>query len=73
MFYAVDNIRYYRAGGRKLTGSLSVEHHIAGCVAAHHNAIENIIHIGKLAVARNQHRTDDALQTTILCLADLAN
>ena len=73
MFYTINNIGNNSTGGRKLSCSLAVKNNVSGCVAAHHNTIENIIHVGQLTIPGNQHRANNALQTAVRRFADLTN
>ena len=56
MLNAVDDIRNDRAGRGHFAGPFAVKDDIAGHIAAHKDAVKNVLHIGKLAFVVDEHR-----------------
>ena len=65
MLTAVDYIGYNCACCRKLACTLAVEYYIACAVASYHNAVELIVNVSKLALVRNEHRSNDNVNLAV--------
>ena len=60
---AVDYIGYNCTFVWEHVCTLAVEYYIACAVASYHNAVELIVNVSKLALVRNEHRSNDNVKS----------
>ena len=73
MLHTVDDVRHNGTRRGQLARAFAVEHHVARRVAAHHNAVEYIVHARKLAAAVHEHRANHNMHLSVFELLHRAD